>query len=315
MILLTGASGVIGCELVPHLPQDQLILGRHRARPESPARQVAIDIRQEQLGLSRQDYHALCAEVDRIVHCAAITDMSGQAPELSATNIEGVHNIVRFAKEAEAALHFVSTAYCSEAYGPVVPVASDYVSSKREAEALVRGSGLKWTIIRPSIIAGHSESGAIASFQGFHLFIASILKGRLPIIPLARDTQCDFVPVDRVAEALAKIVKGPEWGRTYWLTAGEQALTIDEMMEVGTPFAEEWGRDLSRVALMSPQIVERDILPKLRPRSKDRLRMLIDLSKVMARAKPFPTDLHKATAEKLKETLRANLRYWIKHQQ
>ena len=310
MILLTGASGVIGQDLAPRLPQDQLILARHRARPDSPARQVAIDIRDPKLGLSEADYAGLCTEVDTIIHCAAITDMSGQVPELSATNISGVQHVVDFAKAAGAKLHFVSTAYCSETFGPAAPVASDYVASKRAAEALVRESALDWTIIRPSIIAGHSETGAIASFQGFHLFIATVLKGRLPIIPVARQTPCDFVAVDWVAEAIAKIASAPDWGRTYWLTAGAAALTIDEMMETGRPFAEAWGRDLDQVALMTPQAVEAEILPGLRPRLQDRLMILINLAKVMARRAAFPSDLNAVGQARLKQALLANLDYW-----
>ncbi len=310
MILLTGASGVIGRELAPRLPQDQLLLARHRARPNSPLPQVAIDIRDPHLGLSATDYTALCARVDTVVHCAAITDMSGVAPELSATNVSGVQHVVAFAKAAQARLHFVSTAYCSETYGAAAPVASDYVVSKRAAEGLVRSSGLDWTILRPSIIAGHSATGEIASFQGFHLFIATILKGRLPIIPAARQTPCDFVPVDWVADAIAGIVEAPDWGRTYWLTAGAQALTIDQMMTVGAPFAATLGRDLSQVRLIAPQEVETDLLPTLPARLRDRLTILVNLAKVMARRGPFPTDLGRADRDGLSAALLANLDYW-----
>ncbi|MEL6416652.1 MAG: SDR family oxidoreductase [Pseudomonadota bacterium] len=310
MILLTGASGVVGRELTPRLPQDRLILARHRARPGGTARQVAIDIRQATLGLSDTDYAALCGEVDTIVHCAAITDMSGDVPELSATNISGVRNIIAFAEAAGARLHFVSTAYCSETYGPAAPVASEYVASKRDAEALVRNSSVPWTISRPSIISGHSQTGEIASFQGFHLFIATVLNGRLPIIPLERDTQCDFIPADWVAAGIADVVANPDWGQTHWLTSGANALTIGEMMDCGRAFAAEMGRDLNQVSWMSPQQVEAEILPALRPRQRERLRILVDLSKVMARAAPFPTHVKAVTKKGLRETLLANLRYW-----
>ncbi len=311
MILLTGASGVIGSELAPRLPQDQLILARHRARPGGAARQIAVDIRHPKLGLSDADYQALCGEVETIIHCAAITDMSGQVPELGPTNIAGVRHVVELAEAAGADLHFVSTAYCSETYGPAAPVASDYVASKRAAEALVRASSVRWTITRPSIVAGHSETGAIASFQGFHMFIATVLKGRSPIIPLARETQCDFVPVDWVAEAIADMVHDPDWGRTYWLTSGADALTIDEMMRFGEPHATAFGRDLSAVTLMAPACVERDVLPVLRPRMRERLSMLVELSKVMSRAEPFPSDLIQPSEAALRRALLANLDHWI----
>ncbi|MEO1554048.1 MAG: SDR family oxidoreductase [Pseudomonadota bacterium] len=310
MILLTGASGVIGRELAPRLAQDQLILARHRTRPDSPVQQVAIDIRDPKLGLNDTAYADLCSEVETIIHCAAITDMSGQVPELAATNISGVQHIVDFATAAQARLHFVSTAYCSEAYGPAAPVASDYVASKRAAEDLVRDSQLDWTIIRPSIVAGHSETGAIASFQGFHLFIATVLKGRLPIIPVAPQTPCDFVAVDWVADAIARIAAAPEWGRTYWLTAGAAALTIEEMMTTGRPFASARGRDLDRVELMPPDMVETDILPGLRPRLQERFMILLNLAKVMARRAAFPTDLKLVDKARLRRALLANLDFW-----
>ncbi|MEL6860911.1 MAG: SDR family oxidoreductase [Pseudomonadota bacterium] len=311
MILLTGASGVIGSALAPLLPQDRLILARHRARPGGTARQVAVDIRHSKLGLSDADLQSLCGEVETIVHCAAITDMSGQVPELGPTNIAGVQHVVDLAEAAGADLHFVSTAYCSETYGPAAPVASDYVASKRAAEALIRASSVRWTITRPSIVAGHSESGAIASFQGFHMFIATILKGRLPIIPLARETQCDFVPVDWVAQGIADIVRVPDWKRTYWLTSGAEALTIDEMMQVGTPRAAELGRDLSAVTLTAPACVERDVLPDLRPRMRERLSVLVELSKVMSRAQAFPSDLIETSKEALRRALLANIDFWV----
>ncbi|MEM7640174.1 MAG: SDR family oxidoreductase [Pseudomonadota bacterium] len=310
MILLTGASGVIGQDLAPRLNPDQLILARHRARPDGAARQVAMDIRDPALGLSAADYAALADEVDTIIHCAAITDMSGQVPELSATNISGVRHVVDFANAAGARLHFVSTAYCSETYGPAAPVASEYVGSKRVAESVVHESGLDWTIIRPSIIAGHSQTGAIASFQGFHLFIATVLKGRLPIIPVARQTPCDFVAVDWVAEAIARIASAPVWGRTYWLTAGGASLTIEEMMETGRSFASARGRDLDQVELMTPQAVEADILPGLRPRLQERLMILVNLAKVMARRTAFPSDLDAVDKAGLKQALLSNLDYW-----
>ncbi len=314
MILLTGASGVIGHELVGRLPQARLLVARHRTRPESHLPQIAIDIRSPRLGLDAADFEALCNRIDTIVHCAAITDMSGQVPELSATNISGVQHVIDLAEAASAKLHFISTAYCSESYGPAAPVASDYVASKRAAEGLVRESKTDWTIIRPSIIAGHSETGAIASHQGFHMFITTVLKGRLPIIPLARETQCDFVPVDWVAEAIAKIVENPEWGRTYWLTSGAAALTIGEMMEVGTPTAEAYGRDLSGIDLIPPQKVKAEVLPLLRPRSAERLRRLINLSEVMSRARPFPSDLEDVSAARLEAAFLANVEEWVRTQ-
>lgn len=322
-LLLTGASGVIGSEVVRLIPPHALLLGRHRARPDSSARQVAIDIRQPRLGMTPTEYTHLTQTISGILHCAAITDMNGVAEGLHETNIDGVKHILALAGEAGVPLHYVSTAYCSQAYGPKRPVQSAYVSSKRAAEALVRESDVDWTIARPSIVVGHSQTGEIASFQGFHLFITSILKGRLPFIPLDRLARCDFVPADYVAAALASLVRAPEFGRTYWLTGGAQAITIEEMMAYGQPFAGELGKDLTQLTIADPETIRRAHLPALRDkfpaRLMERLDVLMELSSVMATARPFPSDLAnllpdhaKLDGARLKTFLGHNLRYWGK---
>lgn len=320
-ILLTGASGVVGFEVVNALPAGKLLLGRHRARPESSAPQIAIDIRQPSLGMSTHAFASLAGRISGILHCAAITDMNGVAEGLHETNIDGVAHIVDLARAANVPLHYVSTAYCSEKYGPKRPVASPYVASKRAAEQLVRTSGLDWTISRPSIVVGHSQTGQIASFQGFHLFITSILKGRLPFIPLEGSARCDFVPADYVAAALGQIIGAPDFGKTYWLTGGKQAITIDQMMAYGQPFAAELGRDLTQLLIADPESIRRDHLPALAAkfprRLLERLNVLMELSSVMATAQPFPSDMDVLTPNAppldgaaLRKTLGQNLRFW-----
>ncbi len=322
-LLLTGASGVVGSEVAKRLPPESLLLARHRARPESPAAQIAIDIRHPQLGLDDKSYARLASGISGILHCAAITDMNGVADGLHETNIDGVAHIVALAKTADTPLHYVSTAYCSETFGPKRPVTSPYVASKRAAEALVRQSGLNWTIARPSIVVGHSQTGEIANFQGFHLFITSILKGRLPFIPLDGDARCDYVPADYVAAALASIVAAPEYGRTYWLTGGDRAITIDEMMDYGHPFAAEFGKDLTALLIADPETIRRDYLPSLQDkiprRLMERLNVLMELSSVMATARPFPSDMANLCQDRpplngvaLRKVLGHNLHYWGK---
>jgi len=320
-LLLTGASGVIGSEIVKCLPSESLLLARHRARPESNAAQVAIDIRRPRLGLSDKDYARLAGGISAILHCAAITDMNGVAEGLHETNIDGVAHIIALAKTAHVPLHYVSTAYCSETFGPKRPVTSPYVASKRAAEALIRESSLDWTIARPSIVVGHSKTGEIANFQGFHLFLTSILKGRLPIIPLDRTARCDFVPADYVAAALATLVATPDFGQTYWLTGGDQAITIDEMMDYGQPFARELGKDLTTLLIADPDTMRRDHLPALKdkipPRLMERLNVLMELASVMATARPFPSDMAKLcldapslNRQALRRVLGHNLHFW-----
>ncbi|MEO0884256.1 MAG: SDR family oxidoreductase, partial [Pseudomonadota bacterium] len=234
-ILLTGASGVVGTELVKLFAPENLILGRHRAQPNSEARQVSIDIRAPKLGLDATEYSSLTNEITSIIHAAAVTDMGAGAEGLEETNIDGVKNILALAADADVPLHYVSTAYCTKDFGPKRGAQSAYIESKRTAESLVRASDLNWTIIRPSIVVGHSETGHIANFQGFHLFIGSMLRGRLPLIPLDPADRCDFVPADLVAKGIAAIFHAPEYGRAYWLSGFNHFGDGERRLSCGQP--------------------------------------------------------------------------------
>ncbi len=292
MILLTGATGVLGVETAARLPADRVILARHRARPAASARQARIDISEPGLGLAAADYDGLAATVSVVVHAAAITEMSGDDAALDATNVAGARHVAEFARDAGAILHFVSTAYCDPARCAPGAEASPYIRSKRAAEAAVLETAPRATIIRPSILIGHSETGRIASEQGFHLFVAAILKSRLPFIPLSRGAYCDFIPADVAAAALARIVAAPEIGRTYWLTAGADAVTVEDLMDFGRPFAERLGRDLDAVPLMEPAEARAmlDADPRIRGRLRAKLDLLLQLAEVMATPEPFPSD-------------------------
>jgi len=137
----------------------------------------------------------------------------------------------------------------------------------------------------------------------------------MPVVPLQPAAQCDFIPVDLVASSIAAVVATPEYGRTYWLTGGPDALTIKDMFTVGRPFADAMGRDLDAVKLVSPEEMTAliDTLPR---RLKERMVMMMELSNVMARERPFPSDIcallgqGALSTEILAETLSVNLRWW-----
>ncbi|MEM0987026.1 MAG: SDR family oxidoreductase [Pseudomonadota bacterium] len=314
LFLLTGASGVVGSAVARAMPRERLILGTHRTVLGEGYETLSIDIQRPDLGLSEAAYKALAERLTGIIHSAAITEMGGAAPGLEATNVSGVVHVLALAERAGCAFHHISTAYCSRTYGPAATEGSAYVTSKRAGEALVRESGLDWTIIRPSIVAGRSDTGAIARFQGFHLFIAAMLKGRLPFIPISRSALCDFTPVDWIADAIVRCAEAPEFGRTYWLTAGSDALTVEQMIDCGQPFARALGRDLHALPIVEPEDARATLMPALAKRGSPRLRgqleTLLELGTVMATPKPFPSDFPKVSRSQLEAALSANIRYW-----
>jgi NADH dehydrogenase len=76
---------------------------------------------------------------------------------------------------------------------------SHYLKTRGEAEALVRTSGLEWTIMRPSVIFGPGD-GLFCRFAG--------LLRAVPVLPLVR-ARAKFAPVyvGDVAEAIARILE------------------------------------------------------------------------------------------------------------
>ena len=224
-----------------------------------------------------------------------MTDLSGGERGHHDTNYLGVKNVIALARQAKAPLHFLSTAFCTREAGAERKRDSAYVQSKLAAERLVMESGLDWTIIRPSIVVGAANSGRISSFQGFHLFIASIVQGQLPFAPLNAGDICDIVPVDWVADAVREVCRTPRFGSVVWLTAGEAAPTIGELMIAARPFAAALGLRLDDLPMVDPATARRDVLPDLKRRLpsalRARLEALVDIADVMGIEAAFPSDL------------------------
>ena len=229
-ILLTGGSGVLGQALLKQLTDANIIcLTRQRPLQNANIATLAGDISEPQLGMTTQSYRALAARIDWIIHAAALTDFARPHNELHRCNVTGVRNILAFAEAAHAPMIHVSTAFVQPRRGHRF---NGYERSKREAEALVRQSGLPATIVRPSIIVGDSATGNICKQQGIHRVMRLLLDGILPAVPGTVDARIDFVPQDRVAAAIIGLLNNRIIGGDYWLTAGEDALSLRDALQI-----------------------------------------------------------------------------------
>ncbi|MFC4728359.1 complex I NDUFA9 subunit family protein [Coralloluteibacterium thermophilus] len=95
---------------------------------------------------------------------------------------------------------------------------SHYLASRGEAEAVVRASGLAWTIFQPSVIFGRGD--------GLFTRFARLLR-LSPVLPLARP-YAKFAPVyvGDVVEAFRRALRDPRTvGQTYELY-GPEVLTL-----------------------------------------------------------------------------------------
>ena len=227
-VLVTGATGFLGRHLVEavlrHTQGEVLCLVRAaddasaQRRLGNRVRAVAGDLDQPRLGLTPEKYAGLQHRVGSIFHCAAAVDWSLGYESLRVPNVLGTLELLRFASGGgRKAFHFVSstsacystrnTSTVRESDPPVDPagIHLGYAQSKWVSEALVRAAaarGLPAIIYRPSLIAGHSRSGAGNNED----FLASLIKGCIEL-GMAPDLawRMDACPVDFVAGAIARL--------------------------------------------------------------------------------------------------------------
>ena len=135
------------------------------------------------------------AGVDAVVHLVAIPrDFNGGA-DLRLVNTEGTRSVVAAMKEAG-----VRRLVHMGALGVVDDPALHYASSKAKAEALVRDSGLGWTILKPSLQFGEGD--------GFFNIVAGLVRLSPGVVPVPGDGKARFQPihVDDVAAVVVRAI-------------------------------------------------------------------------------------------------------------
>jgi thioester reductase-like protein/short-subunit dehydrogenase len=176
-------------------------------------------------------------QIDHVVHCAAIYDLTAGEAEQRAANVEGTRTVVELARRLDATLHHVSSIavagdfpgeYTEDDFDVGQRLPTPYHQTKFEAELLVRSTpGLRYRIYRPAVVVGDSRTGAMDKIDGPYYFFGILSK--LAVLPrftplLLPDTgRTNIVPVDYVADAIVALMHadGPSSfdGQTFHLTA------------------------------------------------------------------------------------------------
>jgi thioester reductase-like protein len=255
-VLLTGATGFVGSELLRRLLEDgdrrvHAVVRApddHAAAERLPAHArlnvLAGDIEQPGLGLSEAARARLAEEVTTVVHGAASISFDLSLEASRRVNVEGTRNVVEFAERCPGLerLTYISTAYVSgEPRGVFREDQLDvgqhfrnpYERSKFEAERMIRerANGMPLQVLRPSIIVGDSRTGRTSSFNVLYGPLKAFAGGRIPAIPARRSSPVDIVPVDYVADrAYELLTDGPDG--TFHVVAGRNATTVGRLLEL-----------------------------------------------------------------------------------
>ena len=268
-VLLTGATGLVGTYLIRDLllnGRKLVVVARRSKRLTAVERIESImqrweaigghplprpvvlegDIAESNLGLNRSEIEWVQANVDEIIHNAAILKFSGSDMEQEPwrTNLGGTKNAIDFAVRAGIRnFNYVSTAYvCGKRSDTIYEdelecgqsFRNDYEHSKFRSELLVHAAeGFEQkTIFRPAVIVGDSKTGFTTTYHGLFLYLRLLAmlvpeqdrdeNGKLitPIqLPMSGDEPRNLVPVDWVSQVIAHVVCTPAAkGRTYHLS-------------------------------------------------------------------------------------------------
>jgi long-chain acyl-CoA synthetase len=264
-IVLTGATGVVGMEVLARLLErghdDVIVLLRAPDQeaadvrlaqtlerlwdtpPVQPrVRAVRADITSTRLGLTPHDRREIAANADRVIHCAAAVGFDQPLPDALAVNVLGTQRVLELAHgmpRLRRMVH-VSTAYVSGTtegrFRETELVAGQsfrntYEQTKHLAERLVAGSGLPVAIARPSIVVGDTLTGWTPAFSALYLPLRAFARGLLDRVPADPDGIVDAVPLDYVAASILHLLEAPDVeGRAFNLVAGDRAARVGDVL-------------------------------------------------------------------------------------
>jgi NADH dehydrogenase len=270
-VFVTGASGFVGEEIVR-----QLHAAGHSIR--ILARQPSSSRVQGAVSEYRAEVHAgnvLDADSLRggLKDCEAVIHLVGIISEIGRNTFENVHtlgtkNVVAAAWEAG-----VKRFAQMSALGTRPHAVSRYHQSKWAGEEIVRGSGLDWTIFRPSIIYGPKD-------HFVNLFAR--LAGFSPVLPVIGCGQGKLqpVPVGDVAAAFVKCLTEPRSVGQAFDLCGRDILTFTEALDaiLAVTRRKRWKAHLpvglARCQAAALEFIFPRLLGKASPLNRDQLLML-----------------------------------------
>lgn len=231
-VLLTGATGVLGAELLARLS------GRAGTDLVAVSRRGAPGVLAFRLGEDRAPAE-LRRGFDVIVHCAALTKWNQPAGKAWTANVRGTEAALELAGPDTHFVH-VSTAFATglrddTSSTRLADYRNTYEWSKAAAER-VAGQHGDHSIVRPPLIIGRRSDGRVARFSGLYTMLRASLSGLAPVIVADPAGALDLVPVDDVAGVVVELVDGGPRPAPVVIGCGPHAPTVDEV--TGTVWAE-----------------------------------------------------------------------------
>jgi NADH dehydrogenase len=227
-ILLTGPSGFVGSYTLPALI-DAGHQVRALVRSDGAQQRILARLTPEQRGsvafapgdvTEPASLPAAIRGVDAVVHLVAIARDRNGGRDLERVNTQGTIDLIA-AMRAEGVERLVHLG----AMGVTDDPRLHYARSKARAEAAVRSSGLRWTILRPSLMWGERD--------GFFNVIATLVRTSPGVVPIPAGQHSRFQPLavtDLARTVVLSLERASTEGGSYDL-GGPDYWTYREMVE------------------------------------------------------------------------------------
>lgn len=212
------------------------------------------DVTQPRLGLSAGDWDTVVRETDEFYHIAALTNLGAEWDQAERINLRGTEHALEVAREAHdrgrlRRFFYFSTAYVAGSFTPIHSLedelpenpsfANHYEATKYLAEKGVReemAQGLPAVILRPSIVVGDSERGAVSEFKVIYPFWRLFAHGLLKKLPSRLENSFNIVPIDFVVDAAFQLSRRDDLlGKTFHLVT-ETPPTLGLLLRVKEEF-------------------------------------------------------------------------------
>jgi NADH dehydrogenase len=217
-VLVTGGTGWVGRQLLPELVASSCV-DEIRCLVREPTADLSAGIEPVVCDLAQpEQLDVALADVDLVLHLASATGKA-HADECQRVNVEGTRALVEAALHSAQA-HFVFVSSIAVTFEDLRRY--PYGRSKRDAETILRESGLRHTILRPTILfgAGSPVLDAFTRLACTPLVMPLFGSGRTRVQPLA---------ITDLVRALIAIVEGADTEGCIEV-GGPEVIELEELL-------------------------------------------------------------------------------------
>ncbi|AAN56173.1 SDR family oxidoreductase [Shewanella oneidensis MR-1] len=237
-ILLTGATGFVGQQILRQLPQDTRVFGR--TKPARDCHFFAGEL------TANTDYRSALSGVDVVIHCAARAHVMNETANNAAQLYQEVNTLVTLALAEQAAAAgvkrfiFISTIKvngeatiagqlfrASDARQPL----DHYGESKAKAEIglfdIARKTEIEVVIIRPPLVYGPNVKANFAT-------MLNLAKKNLPLPFGAIHNKRSMVALDNLVDLIVTCIEHPNAANQIFLVSDDQDVSTTELLKLMT---------------------------------------------------------------------------------